>query len=269
MPTTDQLSHPPMASEGDSSTRVSNDDGSTTTTWPDGTVRVDYSDQSTMITYSDGAVLNLYLDGTRTLNDQAGNPLDPNTGQPMSSGDHAPTAPEAGPDRLLRLLHGDEPIASVLDAMDLVKAFGEALAGEISPVEWVMTFIEAVLQVVKAMGTEERGCELRGWCYGVLYGSLDMGSPPEPSFTGSLLGPDQDGLDKNSWQEGVAATQRQLADGKNGVVLRNRILLRVARDGNQPAATLNAMWQATCQKTEDDQLAKAYPSLNWPQPTGA
>ena len=32
---------------------------------------------------------------------------------------------------------------------------------------------------------------------------------------------------------------------------------------------LNAIWQATCEKTEDTQLARAYPNLSWPQPTGA
>lgn len=269
MPTTDQLSNPPVPSEGDGSTSNPNDDGSTTTTWPDGTTRVDYPDHSSMITYTDGAILNLYLDGSRTLNDQSGNPLDPNTGQPLSSNGSIPTAPDTGPDRVLHLLNGDEEIANVLDALELVKTFGETLAGEVSPVGWVMQWIEAVLQVVKAMETEERGCKLRGWCYAVLYGALDMGIPPEPTFSGSLGGTDQDELDKSSWRDGVAAAQRQLANGKNGVMLRNRVLLRVARDGGQPATTLNAMWLATCEKTEDSQLAKAYPSLDWPQPTGA
>jgi hypothetical protein len=269
MPTAEQLRNPPTPSEGDGSTSVLDDDGSTTTTWPDGTVRVDYADQSSMITYQDGAILNLYPDGTRTLNDQDGNPLDPTTAEPLPPGGPIPTAPETGPDRVLRFLHGDEEIANVGEAMGLMDAFTEALEGEINPLELVKMVFEMGLQGVKAMATEQRGGELRGWCYGVLYGALDMGSPPEPTFRGSLQGPDQDELDRSSWREGVSAAQHQLADGKEGRALRNKVLLRVARDGGQPATTLNAMWQATCEKTEDTQLARAYPNLSWPQPTGA
>src|SRR5215469_1855718 len=137
MPTAEQVRNPPMPSEGDSSTSVLDDDGSTTTTWPDGTVRVDYADQSSMITYQDGAILNLYPDGTRTLNDQDGNPLDPNTAEPLPPEGPIPTAPETGPDRVLRFLHGDEEIANVREAMGLMDAFTEALEGEINPLELV------------------------------------------------------------------------------------------------------------------------------------
>jgi hypothetical protein len=102
----------------------------------------------------------------------------------------------------------------------------------------------------------------------VLYGALNMGTPPEPTFQGSLMGPDQDQLDKQGWDQGVADGQQELANGADGVALSNKILLLVAHDGD-PAKALNDLWQASCAKSGDSQLAQAYPNLSWPQPTGA
>lgn len=269
MPTDVQLSNPPVPTDGDGSSKVTNDDGSTTTTWPDGTVRVDYTNGSAMITFPDGAVLNLYADGTRTLNDANGVALDPQTGQSLQTNAPAPTAPVTGPDRILRILHGDEAVENVTEAADLLSAFKDALEGEINPVDIVEQVIEMVLQVVKAMETEERGCQIRGWCYGLMYGALNMGSPPEPAFSGSLQGPDQDALDHQAWDAGVSSAQQQLGTGQDGVALRNKVLLRVAYDGSQPATTLDEIWHASCTKSGDQQLAAAYPSLSWPAPTGA
>lgn len=269
MPTAAQLSNPLAAAEGDGSSRVTNDDGSTTTSWPDGTVRVDYADGSAMITFSDGSVLNLYADGTRTLNDKNGVALDPQTGQPEDANPPTPTAPETGPDRILHILNGDESVENLTEAADLVSTFKDAIEGEINPIDMVKKVIEMVLQVVKAMETEERGCQVRGWCYSLLYGALDMWTLPEPTFSGSLQGSDQDALDKQAWDAGVSMAQQQLANGQDGKALRNKVLLRVAYDGSQPATALNEIWQASCAQTGDQQLAAAYPNLSWPQPTGA
>jgi hypothetical protein len=222
-----------------------------------------------MITFSDGSVLNLYADGTRDLNDKNGVALDPQTGQPKDANPPTPTAPPIGPDRILHILNGDESVENLTEAVDLLSAFKDAIEGEINPVDMVEKVIEMVLQVVKAMMTEERGCQVRGWCYGLMYGALDMGNPPEPTFSGSLGGPDQDALDKQAWDAGVSTAQQQLGNGKDGVVLRNKVLLRVAYDGSQPASALNEIWQASCDKTSDKDLKRAYPNLGWPQPTGA
>jgi hypothetical protein len=126
-----------------------------------------------------------------------------------------------------------------------------------------------IVQVVKALETEERGCEYRGWCYGVLYGALNMGSPPEPTFANSLGGPDQDVLDRNSWRSGVATATKQLADGAAGNALRNRLLFQVAVNGGDARTTLQALYQAACDQSDDWQLAKGYDHLNWPEPVGA
>jgi hypothetical protein len=271
MPTSDQLSHLSVT-DGDGSTVTNNDDGTTTTDWPDGTQRVDYTDGSVMVTFPDKSVLNMYADGSKTLNDVNGTALDPATGAPLNAQPEpgpTPTPPEQGPDKLLRLLGGDESITDLDTAKSLFETFKDTLKGEIDPVEWVKQWIKMVLQVVKALETEERGCYYRGWCYAVLYGALDMGAVPSPTFANSLQGPDQDSLDKTNWDEGVSAANGQLADGKNGVSLRNRVLLRVAKNGD-PAAVLKEMYVAACDNTDDKDLKRAYADiLGWPTPTGA
>jgi hypothetical protein len=269
MPSADQLATLPAATADDGSSQTANDDGSTTTTWPDGTSRVDYADGSTMVTFTDGAVLNVYPDGTRTLNDVNGVALDPATGAPPSGGGELPTPPDQTPDHLLRLINGDDTVSDIQEAVDLVKTFADTIGGELDPTEWVKQWFMALLAGIKALETEERGCYMRGWCYTVLYSALDMGRPPEPAFSGSLQGPDQDALDRQNWGEGVQAAEQQLAERPSGTALRNRVLLRLAQDGNQPAVTLNTLWQAACAHTDDTMLARAYEQIDWPQPTGA
>ena len=269
MPSSDELQQI-FVVEGDGSSTTTNEDGSTITTWPSGLQRVDYPDSSAMVTFPDGAVLNIYADGTRTLNDAQGGHLDPVTGNPLGNGGPVGTPPDIGPDEVNRVLHGDKPIADAQEALSLIEAFKDALEGDISPAEWVAKWMDMVLEVVKAVETEERGCYYRGWCYGVLYAVLGMGTPPEPTFSGSLQGPDQDALDQQYWKRGVAAAADQLASGSNGVGLRNRALLRIAADGGDPAITLKEMYVAACDHTDDQQLKEAYADiLSWPQATGA
>ncbi len=269
MPTADQLAHLDPV-DGDDSSSEQNEDGSTTISWPDGTARVNYPDGTAMITYSDDAVMNIDADGTKHLNDSSGAQLDPSTGQPLGGGEGPlPTPPDQGPDKLLKLMNGEDEVADVKEAVGLVEAFKDALEGELDPAEWVEKWFEMLLVVIKAIETEERGCYMRGWCYAVLYSALDMGTPPEPTFANSLQGADQDTLDRQNWDEGVSSAQKQLADGANGISMRNRVLLRVARDGSRPNVTLDALWQAACEHTDDTQLARAYEHLGWPAPTGA
>ncbi len=274
MPTADELANIPSPVDGDGSSTSENDDGSMTVSWPNGTSRVDYVDGSTMISFADGSVLNLYADGSQTLNDQNGVALDPATGQPQGGGaaggrGDLPTPPDQGPDRALRLMNGDDKIADVTEALGLIDTLKDAIEGELDPAEWVKKWVEMVIQVIKAMETEERGAYMRGWCYTVLYSALDMGVPPEPRFANSLRGPDQDALDQQYWDQGVSEGTTQMSNAQDGVKLRNRVLLRIAQDGNQPNVTLDALWQAACAHTDDHLLAQAYEHLSWPGPTGA
>jgi hypothetical protein len=269
MPTIDQLTHI-TAVEGDLSTTVTNGDGTLTTDWPDGTQRIDYADGSAMVSFPDKAVLNLYPDGLKTLNDANGAALDPETGEPLGTAGPVDTPPEEGADRLLRLMSGDERVADLLEAQGLVETFADALKGEIDPVEWVIKWIEMVLQVAKALETEERGCYYRGWCYAVLYSALDMSTPAQPTFANSLQGPRQDDLDRQSWDRGVGAANFQLADGTAGTGLRNRVLLRVAATGASPLTTLRDMYQTACDHSGDSALRQGYEDiLTWPDPLGA
>jgi hypothetical protein len=222
-----------------------------------------------MITFADDSVLNLYADGTRALNDKNGVVLDPQTGQPVQPVDPAPTAPETGADRILRLLNGDESVENLTEAVGLLSALTDAVLGEIDPAEWVEQLIKMVLEVASAVETPEKNCRILGWDYGVMYGALDMGSPPEPTFSGNTLGPDQDALDKQAWQEGAASAQQQLANGQSGIALRNKVLLRIAYDGGQPATTLLEIWKASIAKTGGPPIIQAlYDSLPWPDPPG-
>jgi hypothetical protein len=206
--------------------------------------------------------------------DVSGNDGSPDGGTSTTTAADAstPTPAQSTADLVSQILSGVHKIADVAEAAAYVAGdAGEAVLGAIEPVNVILLAIELFTQVIKATETEEHGCKMRGWCYAALYGALNMGTPPEPTFQGSLAGPEQDQLDQQWWDQGVAEGQQDLANGTNGVTLSNKLLLRVAYDGNNPATTLNGLWQACCAQSEVDgqQLAAAYPSLNWPQPTGA
>jgi len=182
-----------------------------------------------------------------------------------------PTPAPSTADQVSQVLDGAHQIADIEEAaLYLAGDAGEAALAAIEPLSGILLVIQLFTEVIKATETEEYGCQLRGWCYAVLYGALGMGTPPEPAFQGSLQGPDQDQLDQQWWDQGVAQGQQDLANGTDGVALSNKLLLRVARDGN-PATTLTGLWQASCAKADvgGQQLAEAYPNLGWPQPTGA
>jgi hypothetical protein len=126
--------------------------------------------------------------------------------------------------------------------------------------------------VIEAIETEERGAAMRSWCYTVVYDAMGMGSPPEPTFSGSLGGPDQDALDQEWWDNSRKQAEEQLADGQDGRALHNRVMLVIAKCGGDPASAVTELWAAACRKSGDDGsagLLAAYPQLSWPQPTGA
>lgn len=184
----------------------------------------------------------------------------------MSTSTDTPTPASSPADTAHDILTGVHTIADLAEAGALIAGdAGEILADAIEPVAGVLAVIEMFWDTLTALETEERGCGRRGWCYAVMYGALDMGSPPEPTFQGSLQGPDQDTLDQQAWEQGVADGQQALQNDTDGVVLRNKLLLRAAHD-TDPAVTLNALWQAACAKADDTELARAFDHLPWPTP---
>jgi hypothetical protein len=293
MPTAEQLAHI-EPTDGDGAEVVTNDDGSTQTSWPDGTVRVDEADGTVMVTFPDFSVLNIESDGTRTLNDVNGAPLDPATGAPLSGapGQGTPTPPPTTVEELTEFVEGVSAIADLAAAKgvlrafsvaavvdqqygalsELASAFGEALGGELSPAGWFMQPLKMLLAVIKAIETEQRGARMRSWCYTVVYDAMGMGSPPEPTFSGSQQGPDQDAVDQQWWDDARKQAEGQLADGQNGTALRNRVMLVIAKCGGDPSSAVTELWAEACRTSGDDGgagLLATYPQLSWPAPTGA
>lgn len=293
MPTAAQLAHI-VPTDGDGASVVQNDDSSTQTSWPDDTVRVDETDGTVVVTFPDFSVLNIESDGTRTLNDVNGTPLDPETGEPLSDPPNGgtPTPSPTTVEELSEILEGASAIVNLAGAegilrafgvtavvdkqyaalSELAMAFGEALKGELSPTTWFAQAMKMVLAVVKAVETEERGAAMRSWCYTMIYDAMGMGSPPEPTFSGSLGGTDQDALDQKWWDGARKEAEEQLADGQDGVALRNRVMLVIAKCGGDASTAVTELWAAACQKSGDDGnagLLAAFPQLSWPEPTGA
>lgn len=259
-----QLDPPPTAGDYGAVTE-SMEDETSVTSWPDGTSRVDYPDGSATVTYPDFAVLNLFPDGRRTLTDAEGTSYDPYSGAPL----YDLEAPLYGAEEIQNILSGGKVLGTLGEAKELVEAAADSVRGAVDPVEWVGQVINAILEVVRALETPERGCFLRGWCYTLLYGALDMGEPPEPAFAGHYGGPDQDELNRVAWWEGVAKARADLNDGESGNAMRNKILIQVALNGGDATTTLRKMWSSACAPSDDWQLAAAYDHLSWPEPIGA
>lgn len=259
-----QLDPPPAEGDPGSFTEVT-DDGARTTTFPDGTTRVDYVDGSATITFPDFAVLNLWQDGSRDLADAEDNRYDPYSGAPLNELE----TPLYGAAEIQEILSGGRILGTLDEAKELVETAIDAVSGAVNPADWAGQVLNAVLEVIQALQTEERGCFLRGWSYGVLYGALDLGRPPEPAFSGSLAGAEQDEIDRQAWNEGADRAAADLADPESGGKVRNRALIQVAIDGGDPTTTLRKLWAAACANTDDWQLAAAYDQLSWPDPIGA
>src|SRR5215471_1972223 len=118
-----------------------------------------------------------------------------------------------------------------------------------------------VANAIKAMETEERGAGYRGTADGTVYGALGKGTP-SATCSGSLGGEDQDKLDQDAFDKGA----REAASSMSDTVSRNRVLVRIAKDGGDPGVTVNRLYQALCASSDDRQLAQAYSSLSWPDP---
>jgi hypothetical protein len=240
-------------------TTVDNGDGTTTTTWDDGTTRTDYADGSSMTSYPDGRVLNVYPDGTRTLNDQYGTALDPDTGLPLGV-DPGPVTEEQIP--LSDYLDGVHAlpslgyVAGLIAGSEMVLAVAEVADGLLTPV--VMA-----IEVWRALDSAPRAYGTMGYCYGLMYGALDQGEPAYPVGPWSIDSDETVAEKRQRFAEGVAEAGTELADGANGTAKRNRILLRTAYLGSDARATLNEIWQAMCANQGDD-FYRDHFRLSWP-----
>lgn len=177
-----------------------------------------------------------------------------------------PTPEASSADKIHKYLEGKERLETLHAAQDLLEGIAgdsealEAVADGIEPIGAILMVVGMVWNTIKAMETEERGCGMRGWCYGIMYAAMDMGVPGA-NCSGSLQGDDQDQLDNQAFNEGASEGAGQGED----VTIRNRLLLRIAKDGD-PATTLTALWQNACEKADESQLADAYSALPWPGP---
>jgi hypothetical protein len=251
---------PQETMNADGSVTVQNDDGSVVTTWPDGTVQVDYSNGSSMITYPNGSVLNVYPDGTRDLNDVNGVPLDPDTGKPLG-GDPGPVI-EDQEDIVTGVLHGTHALTSLADAVSIVGRI-EVVEAIAEPLDGLLAVVVMGYEVWQALEAANRAYVTAGHCYGLMYGALNMEGPNYPSGGWSLDSEETINIKKAKFADGVNEARRELADGANGVLLRNKILLRTANLGSDPAAMIDQLWKASCHNANNAFYAE-HMRLMWP-----
>lgn len=252
-----------LSTEG--STSQANDDGSTTTSWPDGTSRITYEDGTMTTTYPDGRVLNEETDGTRTLNDQYGTALDPDTGQPLQQGGAAPVVdPPATVEHIVgEVLEGSHALSSLAEAAAIL-ADAEAVLAIADPLDGVFAVAIAVLEVYRAMDSDPRAYGTAGYCYGIMYGALDMGEPPYPQGAYSLDSDSAVQTKQQRFADGAGKAAAELGNGTDGTVLRNRVLLRTAYLSRDPTATLDELWTISCRHVDNDFYAD-HMRLSWPE----
>lgn len=159
------------------------------------------------------------------------------------------------------IMTGAHALTTTAEVIEIFGVLPETLAVWVEPIGGVLEVIEMVTNVIKAMETEERGAGYRGTAYGTVYGALGKGTP-SATCSGSLGGEDQDKLDQAAFDKGASEAASRMSD----TVSRNRVLVRIAKDGGDPRVTVNNIYQALCANSDDDQLAKAYSSLSWPDP---
>jgi hypothetical protein len=246
----------------DGSTTEWNDDGSATTSWPDGTTRVDYPNNSSTTTYPDGRVLNVYADGTRDFNDQYGTALDPDTGRPLTDPGPVVDPPVDAEQVVTDVLHGAHVLSSLADAVGMLGDV-EVLEVVAEPIDGVLTVAVMAFEVWKALEAANRAYVTAGYGYGLMYGALDLDGPAYPAGAYSLDSEETIAIKKEKFAEGVGQARAELADGANGVLLRNKILLRTAAKNSDPSAVLDEIWQASCRAT-DNEFYASHMRLMWP-----
>jgi hypothetical protein len=118
-------------------------------------------------------------------------------------------------------------------------------------------------EVWKALEAANRAYATAGYCYGLMYGALDLGTPEYPAGTYSLDSEETIAVKREKFADGIKQAQAELDDGANGVLLRNKILLRTAAKNSDPNAAIDEIWQASCRKT-DNEFYAGHLRLMWP-----
>ena len=162
------------------------------------------------------------------------------------------------------ILNGAHALTTAAEVLEIFGTLPESLGAWVEPVGGVLNVIGMVVNTIQALETEERGAGYRGTAYGLVYGALGMGTP-SATCSGSLKGADQDKLDQDAFDKGASQAANSIGD----TVSRNRVLVRIAKDGGDPGVTVNNLYQALCAGSDDQALAAAYTSLPWPNPVCA
>ena len=162
------------------------------------------------------------------------------------------------------IMNGAHALTTGGEVLEIFGQLPESLGAWVEPVGGVLQVITMVVNVIKALETEERGAGYRGTAYGLVYGALGMGTP-SATCSGSLQGADQDKLDQDAFDKGASEAASSMGD----TVSRNRVLVRIAKDGGDAGVTVNSLYQALCTSSDDKDLARAYSSLPWPNPVCA
>jgi hypothetical protein len=184
----------------------------------------------------------------------------------MSDGSSVVDQPPVSADDIINGAHVVTTVAELLDIFGKFPQFAESLAPFAEPAGGILVVITSVIQVIKAMGTEERGAGYRGTAYGLVYGALGMGTP-SATCSGSDNGPDQDKLNQDAFNKGAS---EGAAKGSGDPITHNRILCRIALAKNDPQPTVVAIYQALCAGSDDKALSDAYSdALSWPAPVCA
>jgi hypothetical protein len=158
------------------------------------------------------------------------------------------------------IINGAHALTTAADVAEIFGKIPETLGVWVEPIDGVILIIDMVFNVIKALGTQERGAGYRGTAYGTVYGALGMGVP-SATCSGSDSGADQDQLNQKAFDEGASEAYGKM----NDTVSMNRVLVRVAMDGD-PGTTVTKIYQHLCSESDDKSLADAYSPLPWPGP---
>jgi hypothetical protein len=132
----------------------------------------------------------------------------------------------------------------------------ETVVEAVEPIGAVIEVAHMLLDVWDALETPNRTCGYQGLVYGLVYTALEMGDPtPNPTWPNLSDASEHD----QRFAEGVAKAKSKLANGQDGVRLRNLILLDVAK--REEKAVINDLWQHAI--PDDDHLLRMF-TIEWP-----
>jgi hypothetical protein len=132
------------------------------------------------------------------------------------------------------------------------------------PLDGVLTVAVMTWEVWRALESANRAYATAGHTYGLMYGALDLDGPEYPAGQHSLDTDETIAIKRQKFAEGVDNARAELANGADGVALRNKILLRTAYLNSDPSALLEELWQSSCRRVDNDFYAD-HLKLMWPQ----